>query len=604
MNFGYTVKHAAQQQIGDTRQCRIGHISVYDVDKGFCRVIFPDLTNYDGKPIESPWMELGSFWVGDGFGFQYYPHGGSTPDDPTRGEMVLVTVQEKDTGLGFGATMLPSSIHRPPNTSIDKKLLPGEAILFHESHSLFRFHKNGDISVSAANSMFMDAANLIALNAKNIVIAATENVDISAKKNIYTTAKENIASVAQKNFTVQATKNISMAAQEDFGVAAFKDINLNATENFTAESKNSNVKATEKLSLLSSKTIDAVAGEKATFSGASILLDAANDLRLDGGKHAYLYADAVNIYAYPDTGRSISTTLSTRTRPDVIEQIADIKINGVSINTTRAAVARINFVGGDDYDPIEIMNGAPVAEVILGGTTTVNQPVAVPEADAGEVFIDAKKRAKVESKDKVEILGDKLIRLNSKDEMQINANRLMGIASSSLKIRAVNRTDSDLTILGSRINIATTPNFSDGAYTEVRITTPADSGDFICNVGGKMELDVQKDLSMHATGSFDLTSYDDLLISSIARAIRIGQAQPGLIEINCDATLSLRGADSQGSVTIGGQTPATYRLLDQRFLAAYNGHTHTGVTPGVGSTGTTGAQGDVDQHCTYIMQAA
>ncbi len=40
-----------------------------------------------------------------------------------------------------------------------------------------------------------------------------------------------------------------------------------------------------------------------------------------------------------------------------------------------------------------------------------------------------------------------------------------------------------------------------------------------------------------------------------------------------------------GLVSLGLAAGAKFKLLDTRFISIYNGHTHSGVTPGVGSTG-------------------
>jgi len=582
----------------DIRAVRIGHISSYDKATNHVRVVMPDLTDQNGVPIVSPWMPLGVPMVGAGFGMLYYPHGGATPDNPAIGEQVTVLLLERDSGFSFSASMHYTSI-QPPPTPTDFQ--PGEFLIRHESSAFVRMYKNGDIGISAANDMFLLAAN-------DVTVAAGRDLNLSAQRDIIALAgqnitgeadKESIQFTAKKNFTVQAERNISMAAEEDFNALASKDMSLTAQENLDANAKKVSIQASDDASLLATKTITIAGGTSVTTSARTVTIDADTTARIQGGQHAYLTAAAVNIYAAKDLGPSISTTLSTRTRPATQEAISDIKINGKSVSILRGAVARIfnqNDVAAGNQKGIPIMNGPANAEIILGGRTVTTQNPAFSEAKDGEVIVDADNFIKLNSKKKIDIIAKTNLKIDSQDAV-INSSRTMAISSPSIKIRAINQTDSDLTLLGSRINISTSSDFTDTAYKQIGITTPTD-GDMLLTSGGKLtaviadEIDISStnDCSIHTTGGGNLF---------------LGLAQAGPITIDCNNTMSILSASGVATTLIGGQGINTFKkLMTEDFLDLYNAHEHSGIFPGSGNSGAPLTPGTADVYCTHVLEAA
>lgn len=606
MEFGHLIKQNAQQQIGRARPSEVAHVARYNPDDNRVKVIYPGTFDLDGLPVVSGWIPIKAHSVGPGTGWQHHLKGGATILDPTKGEMCDVIIEDPDTGLAHVSNFRYSSTERPPATTFaeDDKSKPGEEYFVHDSGSVFRFYKDGTIVVKAAKTLALSAVEDILLTAGRSIFQSANQDIISAAKNITSVAQENIQFSAKKNFTVQAQKNVSLAASEDFNAVAGIELNLTGQEKLTAASKTISLEASEVGNFLATKDLNLIGRQSATLSSQKILIDSDIETRISGGRHTYLTADAVNVYSTPDTTPSKSTTLTTRTRPSTLEAISDIKINGVSINTLRGAVARIfnqNDVLNGTKEEIPIMNGPANAEIILGGTTVFNNGGGFTEAKPGEVLIDAQTRARIESKKKVEIIARTDLKIDSIDST-VNSSRVMKLTAPSLNIYAVSQPGAVLTLIGSRINITSDVNFTDAAPKQIKITTPT-SGNFIMDLGGALLLDAETNIAI--SGDADISvDVSGFLKTTSGLATLIGQAQPAAIVINCNDTVSILGANGEGHVLIGGQTGARRKLLDERFLAAYNGHTHGGIFPGDEQTDATGAQGSTSSHCTSVTQAA
>lgn len=174
----HQMKHAAAQQAGGVAQSYFvyGHIASYDPAKHRVRVIIPSLRTEGGTPVLSPWMKLGSTWVGSGFGFQWAPHGGASFANPTAGELVRVEIAQRGQGVSAAAYPLFTDIMPPPGG-----LQPGEAVLKHESGSLLKFNTTGDITLTSARDVNVTAGrDLNATVTRNLLATVTGTVTVNA----------------------------------------------------------------------------------------------------------------------------------------------------------------------------------------------------------------------------------------------------------------------------------------------------------------------------------------------------------------------------------------------------------------------------------------
>jgi hypothetical protein len=145
----------AQQQIGNNLPFAIGHVIAYDPGSNEVQVVFPGLpviNPLDGTPTGqyavSPWVQLGSPWVGNGWGFQTSPQVGDVTQ-PFSGTQCAVYQDTRNGVSGLVATLLYNQNAVPP----DSTLAAGEAILKHQSGTYIKFQSSGDLAVYAAEAI-------------------------------------------------------------------------------------------------------------------------------------------------------------------------------------------------------------------------------------------------------------------------------------------------------------------------------------------------------------------------------------------------------------------------------------------------------------------
>lgn len=159
--FLHLVKQNAGQERAGYRPFVYGHVASYDPGLHRVRCIVPSMRDDNGRPILSPWLPLGSTWVGAGFGFQVAPLGGATFNEPTSGEACLIEIVEGRYGAAVCATMLFNQTQTPPNTS----LAAGEAIAKHQSGSFLYFHASGEIELNSSQDIVLTAARDVTITA-------------------------------------------------------------------------------------------------------------------------------------------------------------------------------------------------------------------------------------------------------------------------------------------------------------------------------------------------------------------------------------------------------------------------------------------------------
>jgi hypothetical protein len=147
----------AQQQMGNDVPFAIGHVVAYDPTSNEVQVVFPSFPVIDpisgaltGAYAVSPWVQLQSPWVGNGWGFQTAPEvGDSTP--PFSGTQCAVFQLPRGSVAGLAAALLYTQNAVPP----DSTLVAGEAILKHKSGTYIKFMDAGDLTVYAASAINM-----------------------------------------------------------------------------------------------------------------------------------------------------------------------------------------------------------------------------------------------------------------------------------------------------------------------------------------------------------------------------------------------------------------------------------------------------------------
>lgn len=171
--YHYTL-HGAQSQIQDVKLVKYGRVTSYDPDKNAVKVLVMQDFGTDDEPAETDWIPLGTFAVGDQWGFQYAPVGGASPDDPEQGELCVVFALQRNTGLTYTAHLIYDQAMVPPGSSENdedseqddddkagwdddpkglKKLEGGECIFRSKEGTFLKFYKDGDLQIYTAKDL-------------------------------------------------------------------------------------------------------------------------------------------------------------------------------------------------------------------------------------------------------------------------------------------------------------------------------------------------------------------------------------------------------------------------------------------------------------------
>ena len=153
--FIHVIKQIARQAVIEQRSVVYGHIASYDPLTNTARVIVPSMRDdQTGDPLFSGWLPMGVLAGGAQAGFQYVPYGGATPDKPTQGEWVQVTLNERGSGVAAITGIMYSAQQQPPHTALPPKngLQPGDMIFRNAAGSSIWIHASGQIDVVTAKS--------------------------------------------------------------------------------------------------------------------------------------------------------------------------------------------------------------------------------------------------------------------------------------------------------------------------------------------------------------------------------------------------------------------------------------------------------------------
>lgn len=660
--FVHLIKQLCAQQMQDVRMTRIGHISSFDPKTFHCRVILPELRDHTGAVIESPWMPLGSAFVGSGYGMIFHPKGGASPTDPTAGEKVIVQFADKDGGLAYAANLLFSTTQLPPTPS---DFAPNEWLVAHESGSIIRLYTNGDISIGANSNLILAAGgDVIVAAGNNLLMSADKTASLDAER-IATRSEKETQMEAGGKFNVLSQDTMSFATNKNMNLTAYENMGLQAQETLASVAKNITFVTEEDYTVASNGRMVQVSQHGASFSSSeTVNINAEKQVTVRGGQRLYLTSDAINIFTTFDRKGVPDTTQVKRVRPKGWDEIGKWKAaNGTSqpdgggagnitpaqqsdtpfgnpVNSSTEVNTRVHssgaklFINGklqeittagpeafqqDTTSQSVSWDGVPVYgydatldKARYGGgiagpsrAETISGPGSIPQgaaqsfkpAGVGEIFIDARVRIKEES-EKVQDIAHKELKYEAYDTALFSSRRLLGISSPSLKIRAVNRADSDLTLIGSRINVTTDLGFEDCAAKEIKISTTT-AGNMTLKCEGILDLDVEKDITVNANEDITVNSTLTTTIQSFG-AMSVGSLSADTL-VSASQSIVLYPGVAVFAYTAGDTTAR--RLLDERFLSSYNGHTHGGVTTGVGTTAGA-ATVNANDVCTDILKGA
>lgn len=171
----HQIKHAAQQQAQEHRPFLYAHIASYDPKLHRVRCVVPSLRDEGDNPVVTSWMPLASAWVGQGWGLQIAPKGGATQKNPTAGEPVVIQLVERSRGVAAVASMFFNQVNLAPFNDLQ----PGEFGAKHESGSLLKFTKDGDVQVSASRDLLLSAV-------RDVTITAGRNLSAGAASGMAT----------------------------------------------------------------------------------------------------------------------------------------------------------------------------------------------------------------------------------------------------------------------------------------------------------------------------------------------------------------------------------------------------------------------------------
>lgn len=176
-NFLHQIKQAAQQQQDGAGPFVYGHIANYDPKLNRVRLILPSVRDENGNCVLTPWMQLGSAWAGNGFGFQVAPVGGATQEKPTAGEQCLVA--RIDRGQGFGAVLLMgfNQTSAPPVSDLQ----PGEAVLMAQGGSFVRFHADKHIEVNSQDKVDVVAVGDVSVTSQSKVALTAPAISLGSE---------------------------------------------------------------------------------------------------------------------------------------------------------------------------------------------------------------------------------------------------------------------------------------------------------------------------------------------------------------------------------------------------------------------------------------
>ena len=319
------IQQSAEQQIGSTsKQVYVAHISEYDPARGMVTVINPlnivppALSNQaDPIPQVSEWIPLYTLFgpqsvVGpretneERYGWQYYPLGGSTPLNPTAGEMVLVLSLYTGIGYDVGAFMvfnnnsLPAGGEIPISGAVLKRgellqVTPNGTVEHYDDQGNLKTYvqqvndQGGNIQTIAYGGITLNtgsspdeppsvdvgdidlraAADVNAFAAVDVNIDAGQDINASAI-NVFVDAALDVEIEAGDDITMNAVDAVDIGGNT-IDATATTTLDLTAGTTLTAQAQNVGIGATQDISLVATDDIGLTAGDEINIAAADVV---------------------------------------------------------------------------------------------------------------------------------------------------------------------------------------------------------------------------------------------------------------------------------------------------------------------------------------------
>ncbi len=152
--FSHQVRqHAAMQSNGDFAPFAFGHIATYDPTTSSARFYIPSMRDENDNPALTDWMPLSTTFAGASWGMQFGPIGGSTPENPTKGELCVIGFCGTQGGLRAGLCSIYNTINKPPFPNI----LGGEIGIKSNSGAVIYFNAAGQIEIESPSAIQITA---------------------------------------------------------------------------------------------------------------------------------------------------------------------------------------------------------------------------------------------------------------------------------------------------------------------------------------------------------------------------------------------------------------------------------------------------------------
>lgn len=174
--FAHLIRQTAGQQLVGYRPAVFGHVATYDPVRHAVRCIVPSLRDADDAPLETPWLPLGSIWVGSGWGVQIAPKGGASATNPTGGEQVQIAMFDRERGVMATPCLFFTDAMLPPGG-----LQAGEALFRHETGTFLKFDAAGDLLMTTTAKFEVTAAGDVDVTTQgNATVTASGNASVTA----------------------------------------------------------------------------------------------------------------------------------------------------------------------------------------------------------------------------------------------------------------------------------------------------------------------------------------------------------------------------------------------------------------------------------------
>ena len=183
----HTVMHLAQLQ-QSTRRFRtvVANVSSYDPRTHRVQCLIPSYVDpITGDMNVTGWMPLETPMAGNGWGIQYAPYGGATPQNPGAGEMVYLTIVDTEMGSYVVSCMTWNSKMAVPLSTINA----GEMILKDAFGNTVHFTNSGALDITGASTVNISGAATVNISGTTTVnITGTNGVNVTSSSEVAVTA--------------------------------------------------------------------------------------------------------------------------------------------------------------------------------------------------------------------------------------------------------------------------------------------------------------------------------------------------------------------------------------------------------------------------------